>query len=46
MSVEVDLGLVSFKASDCHGKGLIANEDIPKGKFIHVTHVWTKKYNT
>lgn len=46
MRAGVDLGLVSFGASDCHGKGLIANEDIPSGEFIHVTHVWTKKYNT
>ena len=46
MSVKTNLGLVSFDASDCHGKGLIANEDIPKGRFIHVTHVWTSKYNT
>ena len=46
MSIEKDLGVVSYKASDCHGKGLIVNEDLPEGKFIHVTHVWTNKYNT
>ena len=43
---EENLGLVTFKKSDCHGKGLIANQNIPKGTYIHVTHVWTKKYDT
>ena len=36
--------MVSFKKSDFHGKGLIADENIAHGKVLHVTHFWNHKH--
>tara|TARA_Y100000114_G_C11753134_1_gene325468 strand:+ start:1896 stop:2195 length:300 start_codon:yes stop_codon:yes gene_type:complete len=32
--------MISFSKSLCHGKGLIATEDIKNKQDIHVTHIW------
>ena len=40
----VPLGAVSWDKSARHGKGLIANQDIPKGQLVHITHVWSSEY--
>jgi|TARA_R110000744_G_scaffold4733_1_gene16868 SET domain-containing protein len=38
--------IVIFEKSECHGRGLIATKDIPSGKQIHMTHVWSDTHNT
>jgi len=45
MKKEINLGVVTFKKSGCQGSGLIANEDIGKGEFIHITQIWLKEQN-
>jgi len=37
--------MVVFEKSECHGKGLIAEQDIPRGKILHVTQTWSYKHN-
>jgi|TARA_R110000824_G_scaffold36926_1_gene114077 SET domain-containing protein len=37
--------MVIFEKSECHGKGLIAGQDIPRGKILHVTQTWSSKHN-